>query len=55
MFQNGISRNTKCAERDGLRREGHICNSCDMGARDFSDMCAQSPRAYLSGKLQAPV
>ena len=25
MFQNGISRNTKCAERDGFRREGHIC------------------------------
>ena len=24
MFQNGISRNTKCAERDGFRREGHI-------------------------------
>ena len=23
MFQNGISRNTKCAERDGFRREGH--------------------------------
>ena len=32
MFQNGISRNTKCAERDGFCREGHnyttpvICN-----------------------------
>ena len=25
MFQNGISRNTKCAERDGFHREGHIC------------------------------
>ena len=25
MFQNGISQNTKCAERDGFRREGHIC------------------------------
>ena len=24
MFQNGISRNTKCAERDGFRTEGHI-------------------------------
>ena len=24
MFQSGISRNTKCAERDGFRREGHI-------------------------------
>ena len=24
MFQNGISRNTKCAERDGFRRAGHI-------------------------------
>ena len=24
MFQNGISRNTKCAERDGFRRVGHI-------------------------------
>ena len=23
MFQNGISRNTKCAERDGFHREGH--------------------------------
>ena len=23
MFQNGISRSTKCAERDGFRREGH--------------------------------
>ena len=28
MFQNGISRNTKCAKRDGFRREGHICSSC---------------------------
>ena len=27
MFQNGISQNTKCAERDGFRREGHILNS----------------------------
>ena len=27
MFQNGISQNTKCAERDGFRREGHICCS----------------------------
>ena len=25
MFENGISRNTKCAKRDGFRREGHIC------------------------------
>ena len=25
MFHNGISRNTKCAKRDGFRREGHIC------------------------------
>ena len=24
MFQNGISQNTKCAKRDGFRREGHI-------------------------------
>ena len=24
MFQNGISRNTKCAERDGFRRAGYI-------------------------------
>ena len=24
MFQNGISQNTKCVERDGFRREGHI-------------------------------
>ena len=24
LFQNGISRNTKCAERDSFRREGHI-------------------------------
>ena len=24
MFQNGISRNTKCAKKDGFRREGHI-------------------------------
>ena len=24
MFQNGISQNTKCAERDGFRIEGHI-------------------------------
>ena len=23
MFQNGISRNTRCAKRDGFRREGH--------------------------------
>ena len=23
MFQNGISRSTKCAERDGFHREGH--------------------------------
>ena len=23
MFQNGISRNTKCTERDSFRREGH--------------------------------
>ena len=26
MFQNGISRNTKCAERDSFRRAGHICS-----------------------------
>ena len=25
MFHNGISWNTKCAERDGFCREGHIC------------------------------
>ena len=25
MFQNGISRNTKCAERDSFHREGHKC------------------------------
>ena len=25
VFQNGISRNAKCAERDGFRRECHIC------------------------------
>ena len=24
MFQNGISRNTKCAVRDGFRRDSHI-------------------------------
>ena len=24
MFQNGISRNTKCAERDGFCRVDHI-------------------------------
>ena len=24
MFQNGISWNTRCAERDGFHREGHI-------------------------------
>ena len=24
MFQNGISRNTKCAERDGFHRAGYI-------------------------------
>ena len=24
VFQNGISRNTKCAERDGYCRAGHI-------------------------------
>ena len=23
MFQNGISWNTKCAERDGFHKEGH--------------------------------
>ena len=28
MFQNGISRNTKCAERDGFCREGHILSFC---------------------------
>ena len=26
MFQNGISRNTKCAIRDGFRRDSHKCN-----------------------------
>ena len=26
MFQNGISRNTKCAVRDGFRRDSHICD-----------------------------
>ena len=25
MFQNGLSRNTKCAKRDGFRREGQTC------------------------------
>ena len=24
MFQNGISQNTKCAEKDGFHRAGHI-------------------------------
>ena len=24
MFQNDISQNNKCAERDGFRRDGHI-------------------------------
>ena len=24
MFQNGISRNTKCAERDDFCRESHV-------------------------------
>ena len=24
MFQNGISRNTKCAVRDAFRRDSHI-------------------------------
>ena len=28
MFQNGISRNTKCAVRDGFRRDSHICDLC---------------------------
>ena len=26
MFQNGISRNTKCAERDSFHRVGHKYN-----------------------------
>ena len=30
MFQNGISRNTKCAERDGFCREGHKCCNMDV-------------------------
>ena len=25
MFQNGISRNTKCAVKDSFRRDSHIC------------------------------
>ena len=26
MFQNGISQNTKCAIKDGFRRDSHICD-----------------------------
>ena len=29
MIQNGISRNTKCAERDGFHRVGHIYRTGD--------------------------
>ena len=34
MFQSGISRNTKCAERDSFRRAGHNywCNEITMEA-----------------------
>ena len=35
MFQNGISRNTKCAERDSFRTEGHIsfCSYAYVGSQ----------------------
>ena len=26
MFQNGISRNAKCAVRDGFHRDSYICD-----------------------------
>ena len=42
MFQNGISRNTKCVERDGFRREGHI----------FSARLARKILARLGSFLQ---
>ena len=43
MFQNGISRNTKCAERDGFRREGHI----------WYEIYAFVLTVYIIGCLQA--
>ena len=30
MFQNGISRNTKCAVTDGFRRNSHNCYQTDV-------------------------
>ena len=29
------------------RRQSGICNSCNLGMRDFPDMYAQGPRAYV--------
>ena len=29
-----------------------MCNSCNMGMRDFPDMYARSPREFISGKSQ---
>ena len=51
MFQNGISRNTKCAERDGFHREGHklfcICiltlESDKIHIHTCMDACMNTP------------
>ena len=41
MFQNGISRNTKCVERDCFRREGHIYSySWYVGRHKKIGLCA---------------
>ena len=38
MFQNGISRNTKCTERDGFRREGHNILSSVIGILNVANV-----------------
>ena len=42
MFQNGVSRNTKCAERDGFHREGHI----------YAALCVCNVVQYIAMKVR---
>ena len=56
MFQNGVSWNTKCADRDGFRRDSHIYivmiqyNNNIKHKRTFNNSIAETLRTICSFK-----
>ena len=55
MFQNGISRNTKCAERNGFRRAGHICMCALYTTYVYVQYTTEVEDSYNGPKLEADI